>query len=224
MDIRSAGENALIVYLGNSINRDTLARVRLLVNGLEKRFPHEIIDLIPSYASLVVVFDPRRISHRQVKEAILAMPLSVSLNEPGGKIIELPVYYSTESSPDLEPLARQQELTVDEVIRIHSAREYLVYAIGFAPGFAYLGEVDERIARPRLATPRPKVPKGAVAIAGRQTAVYPAQSPGGWNLIGLCPTSLFDPTTIPPTPVEVGDRVKFCPVSKAEFLQLGGES
>ena len=102
MDIRTAGENAVIVYLGNSINPDTLASVRHLVNALERRFQREIIDLIPSYASLVVVFDPRRISHRQLKEAIPAIPLALTLDEPGGKIVELPVYYSTESSPALD--------------------------------------------------------------------------------------------------------------------------
>lgn len=222
MDIRSAGENAVIVYLGHTINPDTLGKVRQLVACLERRFDQEIIDLIPSYASLVVVFDPRRISHRQLKEAILAMPLSTAIAESNGTIVELPVYYSTQSSPDLEPLARDLKLSTDEVIHLHSAREYLVYAIGFAPGFAYLGEVDERIARPRLATPRPRVRRGAVAIAGRQTAVYPAQSPGGWNLIGLCPTPMFDPAATPSMPVQVGDRVTFCPVSKADFLQLGG--
>jgi KipI family sensor histidine kinase inhibitor len=98
-----------------------------------------------------------------------------------------------------------------------------VYAIGFAPGFAYLGEVDKRIAAARLATPRQKVPRGAVGIADRQTAVYPAVSPGGWNLIGLCPQRMFDPVARPTMPVAVGDRVKFDAISRDEFLALGGE-
>ncbi|MDX1733979.1 MAG: carboxyltransferase domain-containing protein, partial [Halioglobus sp.] len=101
-------------------------------------------------------------------------------------------------------------------------RSYRVYAIGFAPGFAYMGEVDERIARPRLATPRSAVPAGAVAIADRQTAVYPAVSPGGWNLIGLCPTPMFDPAAEPPMPVAVGDSVRFRPIDRQEYLSLGG--
>nr|WP_269473309.1 carboxyltransferase domain-containing protein [Kineobactrum salinum] len=120
-------------------------------------------------------------------------------------------------------MAQQAGLSVEDVIALHSATEYRVYAIGFAPGFAYLGEVDPRIAMPRLATPRPRVPRGAVAIADRQTAVYPAVSPGGWNLIGLCPRRMFDPDASPTMPVAVGDRVRFEPISRARFLELGGE-
>ncbi|MDX2348894.1 MAG: carboxyltransferase domain-containing protein, partial [Porticoccus sp.] len=114
-------------------------------------------------------------------------------------------------------------LSVDEVIALHQAQEYRVYAIGFAPGFAYLGQVDERIAAPRLATPRPQVPRGAVGIADRQTAIYPAVSPGGWNLIGLCPQPMFDPNNDPSMPVQVGDRVRFRGIDRQTFLDLGGE-
>ncbi|MFB3059599.1 MAG: allophanate hydrolase subunit 1, partial [Gammaproteobacteria bacterium] len=134
----------------------------------------------------------------------------------------LPVYYSLESGPDLEIIAKRGKISVDDVIEIHLAGEYRVYAIGFAPGFAYLGEVDERIAAPRLATPRQKVPRGAVALADRQTAVYPAQSPGGWNLIGLCPTRMFDPEQQPSMPVQVGDRIRFEAIERDEYLSLGG--
>ena len=137
-------------------------------------------------------------------------------------IVELPVYYSNESGPDLSVIAQRAQLTVEQVIELHQAQEYRVYAIGFAPGFAYLGEVDERIAAPRLSTPRMKVPKGAVAIADRQTAVYPSVSPGGWNIIGLCPVDMFDAKAIPTMPVNVGDRVKFKAISKDEYIALGG--
>ena len=109
------------------------------------------------------------------------------------------------------------------MVTLHAGVEYRVYAIGFAPGFAYLGQVDERIAAPRLATPRPRVPRGSVAIADRQTAVYPSESPGGWNLIGRCPVAMFDPAAEPAMPVTVGDRVRFEPVDRERFLALGGE-
>jgi len=138
-------------------------------------------------------------------------------------IVELPVYYSDESGPDLSVIAQRAQLTVEQVIELHQAQEYRVYAIGFAPGFAYLGEVDQRISAPRLSTPRMKVPKGAVAIADRQTAVYPSVSPGGWNIIGLCPIDMFAATVSPTMPVNVGDKVKFKAISKDEFLSLGGE-
>jgi len=140
-----------------------------------------------------------------------------------GELITLPVYYSRESGPDLELIAERGQLSVEDVIEIHQQQEYRVYAIGFAPGFAYLGEVDERIAAPRLATPRQKVPRGAVAIADRQTAVYPAPSPGGWNLIGLCPTRMFDPAKTPSMPVKVGDRIRFSAISRDVFIARGGE-
>ena len=116
-----------------------------------------------------------------------------------------------------------QKLSVEQTIDLHCATEYRVYAIGFAPGFAYLGEIDERLAAPRLATPRLKVPTGAVAIADRQTAVYPAPSPGGWNLIGLCPTPMFNPQQVPHMPVNVGDRVQFYPIDQAQYVTLGGQ-
>jgi KipI family sensor histidine kinase inhibitor len=135
----------------------------------------------------------------------------------------LPVYYDVEAGADLSDLAEASGLSVDQVIEIHSSTPYRVYAIGFAPGFAYLGQVDERIARPRLATPRLRVPKGSVAIADRQTAVYPDTSPGGWNLIGRCPVEMFNPASDPIMPVSVGDRVTFEPVDRARFLALGGD-
>jgi KipI family sensor histidine kinase inhibitor len=146
-----------------------------------------------------------------------------SVDGAAGDLVTLPVYYSLESGPDLEVIAERAKLDVAAVIDIHQQQEYRVYAIGFAPGFAYLGEVDERIAAPRLATPRQKVPRGAVAIADRQTAVYPAISPGGWNLIGLCPTRMFDPASDPSMPVKVGDRIRFSAIERAHFLELGGE-
>jgi KipI family sensor histidine kinase inhibitor len=114
-------------------------------------------------------------------------------------------------------------LSIEQAIDLHCGGEYRVYAIGFAPGFAYLGQVDKRLATPRRATPRARVPRGSVAIADRQTAVYPAQSPGGWNLIARCPVHMFDPQARPPMPVAVGDTVRFEPVSRERFIALGGD-
>ena len=163
-----------------------------------------LIDLVPSYASLLVIYDPFKTDHHAVRAAIrhaLADTID-SRQQPIRALVTLPVYYSSESGPDLQTLADNAGLSIEEVISIHQQSEYRVYAIGFAPGFAYLGELDPRIAAPRLATPRQKVPRGAVAIADRQTAVYPAESPGGWNLIGLCPELMFDPSAEPSMPVQ----------------------
>ncbi|MDO6594563.1 5-oxoprolinase subunit PxpB [Neptuniibacter sp. 1_MG-2023] len=224
MRIEIAGENALIIYFGEQTDPATSAKVQQAVTILEKELAEQLIDMVPSYASLLVIYDMLKCDHLEVRSKL--RKLLGQLEESSaisGKIVTLPAYYSTESGPDLEALATRAQLSIEEVIKIHSDMEYRVYAIGFAPGFAYLGEVDPRIAAPRLSTPRQKVPKGAVAIADQQTAVYPAVSPGGWNLIGLCPTPMFDPKAEPTMPVQVGDRVKFEPINREQFIALGGQ-
>jgi KipI family sensor histidine kinase inhibitor len=182
-----------------------------------------IIDLIPSYASILVVFNLSVTDHHQMltklRELLRQLPTQ---DDELSHLIKLPVYYSVDYGLDLPRIAQRSKLTTEQVIALHQAQEYQVYAIGFAPGFAYLGEVDARIAMPRLASPRLKVPKGAVAIADTQTAVYPAESPGGWNLLGLCPTTMFCPKSKPTMPIAVGDRVKFYAITKQEFVNLGG--
>jgi KipI family sensor histidine kinase inhibitor len=224
MRICNAGEDALIVYLGEETNPQTSQAVQAASAAITAALGRDLVDLVPSYASILVIYNLLRTDHfrvRQQVDACLATLLSGEQTE--SRLVSLPAWYSTESGPDLESLANNAGLSIEEVIELHQATEYQVYAIGFAPGFAYLGQVDERIAAPRLSTPRQKVPRGAVAIADRQTAVYPAPSPGGWNLIGLCPTAMFNPDTDPIMPVNVGDRVRFEAIDKARYLELGGE-
>lgn len=223
--ISIAGENSLILYFGDRPSDAIASQVAQVVDQLRLSIGEVLIDLVPSYASLLVIYNPVISDHHLVRGAMRAAldSLTVSNAQQRGSLVILPVYYSVESGPDLQGLADGAGLSVDEVIAIHQQTEYRVYAIGFAPGFAYLGEVDERIATSRLATPRQKVPRGSVAIADRQTAVYPAQSPGGWNLIGLCPQRMFDPNLTPSMPVQVGDRVRFDAIDKQAFLALGGE-
>lgn len=224
MRIEVAGENALIIYFGDKTDPDTLAKVQQAVTILETELADKLIDMVPSYASLLVIYDMLACDHLEIFSQLRKLLGQLENAEViEGTLITLPAYYSTESGPDLEDLAQRANLTVDEVVKIHSETEYRVYAIGFAPGFAYLGEVDPRISVPRLSTPRQKVPKGAVAIADQQTAVYPAVSPGGWNLIGLCPTPMFDPNKEPTMPIKVGDRIRFEPISREQYLALGGE-
>jgi KipI family sensor histidine kinase inhibitor len=224
VELHSAGEDALIVYLGQDTSPEVSAMVQAATLAVEPALGEDLVDLVPSYASLLIIYDPMRTDHLQVahrvREAIAALQ---SAPAESGRSVALPVYYAPESGEDLESLAATTGLSTDEVIAIHSEEEYRVYAIGFAPGFAYLGQVDERIAAPRLVTPRQRVPRGAVAIADRQTAVYPAVSPGGWNLIGRCPVRMFDPKANPSMPVAVGDRVRFEPINRQRFLDLGGE-
>jgi KipI family sensor histidine kinase inhibitor len=225
MKVEIAGENAIIIYFGEVADPLVSAQVQLAAARLEAVMADTLIDMVPSYASLMVIYDQYKTDHYVVRRHIREMlqQLGDDATQQEGSVIALPVYYSIESGPDLEGLAQRAQLSVAEVIKIHSEMEYRVYAIGFAPGFAFLGEVDPRIAAPRLSTPRLKVPRGAVAIADRQTAVYPSVSPGGWNLIGLCPTRMFNPNANPSMPVKVGDSVRFSAIERSEFLALGGE-
>ena len=224
MKIEVAGQNAFIVYFADQTSAEVASRIQSACTRIRETMPGMLVDLVPSYASLLVVFDLDRADPFAVRGR-LREALSQLRDGPAdaGRLVTLPVYYSEESGPDLGLIAERGGLGIEDVIDIHQQQEYRVYAIGFAPGFAYLGEVDERIAAPRLATPRQKVPRGAVAIADRQTAVYPAVSPGGWNLIGLCPTRMFDPDAEPSMPVDVGDRVRFEAIDREQFLELGGE-
>ena len=229
MKIEVAGENALIIYFGDTTAPEISAQVQQASKKLTAALGNLIIDQVTSYASLLLIFDPLRVDQLAVKKTIVESLQDVNSEvskdknaETETKIVELPVYYSEESGPELSLISKNSGLSVDEVIALHQSLTYRVYAIGFAPGFAFLGQVDERIATPRLSTPRLKVPRGAVGIADRQTAIYPDVSPGGWNLIGLCPTRMFDPDSTPHMPVTVGDEVRFKSITKDEFTELGG--
>lgn len=224
MKIETAGQDAFIVYFGEQVSTAVSAQIRRAVSNIQAQMADIIIDLVPSYASLLVIYNLDICDFFVARSRLkLALENLQAEESQGGNLITLPTYYSPESGPDLDIIAERGNISVDDVIQIHQQQEYRVYAIGFAPGFAFLGEVDERIAAPRLATPRQKVPRGAVAIADRQTAVYPAPSPGGWNLIGLCPTRMFDPERVPSMPVQIGDRVQFKAIDRDEYLSLGGE-
>lgn len=224
MKIEIAGQNAFIVYFGGQASAAVSAQIQAAVNNIYNSMADCLVDLVPSYASLLVIFDLDRSEPFAIRRILRAALSDLdTVDASAGELVTLPVYYSLESGPDLEVIAERGNISIEDVIDIHQQQEYRVYAIGFAPGFAYLGEVDERIAAPRLATPRQKVPRGAVAIADRQTAVYPAVSPGGWNLIGLCPTRMFDPARNPSMPVKAGDRIRFDAITREQFLAQGGE-
>jgi KipI family sensor histidine kinase inhibitor len=234
-----AGENALMLYFtsNQSLSSEQVTStitldisptisndVHQAVQLISQNFTTEIIDFIPSYASILVVFNLLEIDHHHLRNKLkIVLEHCGNASSKQGRLVELPAYYALESGVDLARIAKHAKLTVEQVITLHQAQEYRVYAIGFAPGFAYLGEVDERIAMPRLTTPRLKVPKGSIAIADRQTAVYPAQSPGGWNIIGLCPIDMFNAQAEPTMPIEVGDRVKFVAITQSQFLDQGGK-
>ncbi len=224
MELHAAGEDAIMLYLGEETSPEISARVQAAAAAVQLALGGDLVDLVPSYASLLIIYDPMRTDHLSVAHRVRTTVTALqSSSGAEGRTVLLPVYYDAEVGEDLEALAQRAGLSTAEVIDLHCGTEYRVYAIGFAPGFAYLGQVDERIAAPRLTTPRLKVPRGAVAIADRQTAVYPAVSPGGWNLIGRCPVRMFDPDAKPTMPVTVGDRVRFESISRERFVALGGD-
>jgi len=223
INIEIAGENSLIIYFSEKISEEVTAKVHRAQLLIKQEMSNWLIDVIPSYTSILVVFNLLETDHHLVANKLRMSLKNIAINiDNQGQLIEFPVYYALESGPDLTVIAKHTNLPIEKIISIHQQQEYRVYAIGFAPGFAYLGEVDERIAMPRLNTPRMKVPKGAVAIADRQTAIYPSTSPGGWNIIGLCPVEMFNANNNPNMPVQVGDRVKFKAISRDEFSSLGG--
>ena len=222
--IHVAGESAIIVYLKQT-NTDTpsyLSHLTTLIQQHQQQW--HVRRVLPSYHSLLIEFNLFNTDHAQLTSQVVEL-LNSTLQQPviEGELIELPVYYGAEVAPDLARIADHAQLSVADVISKHQAQQYHVYAIGFAPGFAYLGYVDPCIAMPRLSTPRASVAKGSVGIADRQTAVYPMDSPGGWNIIGRCPTPLFQPEQQPTMPFKVGSKVVFYSIDKAEFLRLGGE-
>lgn len=210
-----AGESAVLVELGSVISPVISRRVHALAAALTQQPLPGLGEAVPGYATLLVHFDPLTLSQSTVSDHILTLAAEIPVDIPSsaGRRIEIPVIYD---GPDLPFLAESKQISPAELVNIHSEREYLVYLIGFTPGFAYLGEVDERIAAPRLATPRKLVPAGSVGIAGRQTGVYPIDSPGGWQLIGRTNLRFFDPLLDPPSLLAPGDTVVFRPVEVLE--------
>ena len=226
ISINDASENSIIVYFGSETSDSISNQINAFCIHMKTNYQTYIIDLISSYASVLLIFDVPNISHSEIKRIVRASlaKLEKSSKKSGvseeKQVITLPVLYGGENGPDLSTIAKNAGISEREVISIHESKPYLVYAIGFAPGFAYLGEVDPKIATPRLETPRQTVPKGAVAIADRQTAVYPAESPGGWNIIGICPIPMFNSLSPPYMPVSVGDTVKFKSIDENQFDKI----
>lgn len=221
--IENAGADALIIRFGDTIDPAQVPRIRAATDRLAQGLKGQVKDLVPSYTTLMVVYDPVQNDFDSLSRKITRLLDHLGQHQAeAGRLVEIPVWYDPEVGPDLERVAAHHQLSIDEIIRRHSECEYLVFAIGFAPGFAYMGHTPESIATPRLATPRERVPVGSVALADRQTAVYPIATPGGWNLLGRTAMTLFDRERETLCPLAAGDRVRFVPVGRAQFLEAGG--
>jgi KipI family sensor histidine kinase inhibitor len=214
--IRPASDRSLLLSFGDEISFDAhlaVARLTRCLLGVRG-----ILNLHPAYTSVLVDFDPRLRSHAQV-EALVLDRLASHAGEapPEPRHVEIPVRYGGESGPDLGDVARHTGLTEERVVELHAAAEYLVYFVGFATCFPYLGGLPPELATPRLAAPRKHVPAGSVAIGGAQAGIYPLASPGGWRLIGRTNRKLFDPSASPPPLLRMGDRVRFVQVREARL-------
>ena len=217
-----SGDSAVTVEFGNEISEHINAQIRAFSIALTESKLPGIVELVPTYRSLMVHYDPEVIPY-----GVLVKKLKGLLNQldhiriPPSDVLEIPVLYGGEEmGPDLGFVAEHNHKTPDEVIRIHTSTEYLIYMLGFTPGFTYLGGMSEEIAAPRLAQPRVRIPAGSVGIAGSQTGVYPIDSPGGWQLIGRTPVRMYDPDRAVPILPKAGQYIKFYAIDQAEFDRI----
>jgi inhibitor of KinA len=219
-----ASDSSLLVIFGHEISLEHLTRVkRLSLTLLEQQSPC-IRNIHPAYASVLVSFDPLLCEADEIQAFLeTAIKKSEAISLPLEREVEIQVAYGGDFGPDLEAVASLNHLSTDDVIRIHSGATYHVYFLGFSPGFPYLGGMDTRIATPRLPTPRTSVPVGSVAIGGNQTGVYPVRSPGGWRIIGRTPFRLFDPQIDPPVLLQMGDIVRFKPITPKQYLSSSSQ-
>ncbi|MCD6008371.1 5-oxoprolinase subunit PxpB [Halomonas sp. IOP_31] len=223
--LESAGLDGWLVRLFESIDEANMSWITALMAACEKSFGAALIDLVPSYTSVLVHYDVMRLEAGEARERLIRIlaELAPDANDAGGEVKELPVWYDESVGPELVRLQESSGLSREAVIAAHGEPEYRVFALGFAPGFAFMGRLADELVLPRLETPRQQVPAGSVGVANRQTSAYPRLSPGGWNLIGRTAARLFDRQREGFSLLRVGDRVRFVAVDRDEFERLGGD-
>jgi len=220
------GVDTVTLHFGERIDLALVNPIQQAAQALRQQLGARLLDVVPSYTSIMLRYNLLKddLASLMADVAPLLNNLSTSTSSQlATNIIEIPIWYDAKVGPDLPRIAELAGITEQQVIELHSSQPYQVFAIGFAPGFAYLGEVPEQLAAPRLATPRIKVPAGSLGIADTQTALYPLASPGGWNLIGRTPLTLFDPKREPASLLNAGQQVKFRAIDFAEYQALGGQ-
>ena len=227
MDVHPYGDSALLACFPGGMSEATRAIVSALSLSLARDRLPGLVETVPGYDSLLVAFDPFLTGHADLEAGLRrrlslleAGPRDPSPDDGAAGTLVLPVCYDAEFAPDMEAVSAATGLSPGEIVRLHSGADYLVWMIGFLPGFPYLGGMPPGLATPRLSSPRPRVPAGSVGIADGQTGVYPLESPGGWNLIGRTPARLFDPGRSRPSLLSAGMRLRFCPVGASEYGEL----
>ena len=232
MQITPLGDTALTLKWGDVIDESAYRRVQIAWQALRAAPLPSVVELVPAYTTVTLFYDPYQAVRAGAPEAGIVEWLSAQVHErlknppklekSKGREVEIPVCYGGEFGPDLGLVAKHTKLSPEEVIRRHSKADYLVYLIGFAPGFPYLGGLPKELNTPRHAKPRMIVAPGSVGIAGNQSGIYPLGTPGGWNLIGRTPLKLFLPEKNPPVLLCAGDRVKFRAITAENFFQMEG--
>lgn len=213
-----SGDSSVCVEFGNEISPDINRKIRAFKIAVEKSGIPGIVETVPTYRSLLVHYKPEVIGYKAITEIFKSLMGTLdNIEIPPPTVIEIPVLYGGEMGPDIENVASHNGKTVEEVIKIHTSQEYLIYMIGFIAGFPYLGGMSKEIATPRLKEPRVKIDGGSVGIAGEQTGIYPLDSPGGWQLIGRTPLKLYDAEREKPVLLEAGQYIKFRSISQKEF-------
>ena len=214
------GDQGLLLEFGDEISREINEKVRRMVLAIQAEAIEGVVETVPTYRSLLIIYNPvilpiegfkKRLD--RIEEGLQQTPL------PEPKLTLVPVVYGGIYGPDLEEVAKYHQISPGEVIELHCNRPFLIYMIGFMPGFPYMGELPQSLVTPRLKTPRLSVPKGSVAIAQKQTGIYSMESPGGWQILGRTPVDLFDPEKDPPALLQMGDLVQFYQISEKEFKQ-----
>lgn len=219
------GEAGIVVELGDAIDPALNARVQWLARAVAERLARDVVEVVPTYRSLLVVCDPLRAPRARLAAALRALATELppdAAPEEAGRLIRLPACYGGAFGPDLEEVARRAGVSPADAVELHSSATYLVCMLGFTPGFPYLGGMPARLATPRLETPRTRIPAGSIGIGGAQTGIYPVESPGGWQLIGRTPIALFDASRQPPVFIEAGDYLRFVPIGVDEYHAIAG--
>ena len=217
-----SGDSALVIEFGNEISVDINKKIRKMMDDIKKENIDGIIELVPTYCSLLINYDVLKIDYNTLVEKLKTF-LNNDVETTEGEevtLVEIPTLYNDEFGPDLSYVAEYNKLSKEEVIKIHTGTDYLVYMLGFMPGFTYLGGMSEKIATPRLESPRLQIYPGSVGIAGKQTGMYPSMSPGGWRIIGRTPLKLYNPDSDTPVYISSGDYVRYVSISEEEYNEI----